>query len=345
MGISSLISSCEKPATSFSLLEASQAFTQGSQTVNTKVDILWVVDNSGSMSALQQNLTNNFSSFMTNFINKGIDFNIAVTTSDAYLSGAKFSNNNTLAQFKDGVGTTHTGVRIINPTTPNIVNTFVTNALQGETGSGDERVFSSFRNALTNPLNAGFPRPGAFLAVIILSDEDDFSGDNRAQNGGIDHSYTASTLDPVQTYIDFLDTLTRTTNINNRNYSVSAVAVIDNNCLASHQPAAPSSIIGQRYMTMANATKGILASICANYATSLLAIQQRILELSTAFHLDRAPIVSSIRVLVNGGNIIQDAVNGWTYDSVSNSIIFHGTALPQQGSSINIYFDPVTVAQ
>jgi hypothetical protein len=343
IGILGFASGCDKSSGDVAILAASQKFTQANSNVNVKIDILWVVDNSYSMNPLQQSLTSNFNSFIGNFINKGFDFNIAVTTTDAYLSGVKFSNDNTLAQFRDGVGSTHTGVRVITPTTPNIVNTFVTNALQGESGSGDERAFSSFRNALTDPLNAGFPRAGSFLAVIILSDEDDFSGDNRAQFGGTDHSYTASTLDPVSNYISFLDTLTNSTDPNNRNYSVSAVTVLDNTCLASHQAQAPSSIIGQRYISLANSTKGTLASICSNYATSLLAIQQKILELSTAFHLDRTPIVSSIKVSVDGVSINEDSTNGWTYDATANSIFFHGTALPQQGSVIDIEFDPTSL--
>src|SRR5262249_40734277 len=125
---------------------------------NNKVDLLWVVDNSGSMDPLQANMTANFNSFINNFVSKNFDFHLAVTTSDAYLAGSFWNNNPALAQFRDGVGSTHTGVFDILPSTPNLINVFVTNATQGSNGSGDERVFSSLKAALNSNLNAGFLR-------------------------------------------------------------------------------------------------------------------------------------------------------------------------------------------
>jgi hypothetical protein len=336
-------SACDKGGTTFSILPASQQFSLSTSNTQVKIDILLVVDNSFSMNPLQQRLAANFNSFVGNVVAKGFDFHLGVTTSDAYLSGSKFLNNNAYSELRDGTGNTHTGVFVVNPSTPNLINTAVTNAMQGDQGSGDERSFSSFRNTLLNPLNTGFLRPGAFLAVIILSDEDDFSGDNRPEFSGADHNYNAATLDPVDAYVSFLDTLTGSTDTNNRKYNVSVVTVLDSACLNSHRQSAPSTNIGVRYMSIADKTKGTKASICNDFATELLAIQQNILELSTKFQLDRKPIVSSIRVTVNGASVPQDATNGWTYDATTNSIIFHGTALPAQGSSVGVYFDPTTV--
>ena len=39
------------------------------------LDILWVIDNSGSMSSHQSNLSTNISYFMNNFIQLGVDYN------------------------------------------------------------------------------------------------------------------------------------------------------------------------------------------------------------------------------------------------------------------------------
>jgi hypothetical protein len=77
------LSACSK-TTTFSLLADSQNFQQAAETVNNKIDILWVVDNSGSMDSLQANLNRNFSSFINNFQSKGFDFQLGVTTTDAY---------------------------------------------------------------------------------------------------------------------------------------------------------------------------------------------------------------------------------------------------------------------
>ncbi|MGZ3806403.1 MAG: hypothetical protein ACXVB4_19485 [Pseudobdellovibrionaceae bacterium] len=340
---------CNHNADSFSLLQASQNFSQSVATVNNKVDILWVVDNSQSMLPLQNNLVTNFDSFISTFQAKGFDFRIAVTTSDAYRANPNFVNDPSLSVFRDGVGTNHTGVYVVTPSTPNVVSTFVTNASQGQTGSGDERVFSSFSATLTNPQNANFVRPDSFFAVIILSDEDDFSDPNRKEgswqmSGGIpDHDYNDPGLETVDSYISFLDNFTNSTAANRR-YSVSAITVLDQNCYNTHVQNAPSTIIGQRYMDMVNKTNGVLGSICdASYANSLSSIQQKILELSTQFPLARTPVVSSIMVYVDGNLITQDSVNGWTYEASSNSIMFHGKAVPSAASAIQVSFDPAGV--
>lgn len=337
--IAALLTACGKDKPSFSLLAEQNVFTQG--TVNNKLDILWVVDNSGSMQPYQQNLTSNFSSFISNFQNKGFDFHIGVTTTATYLANPLQQNNPSLARLKDGVGGNHSGVFVIDPSTPNLLNVFLTNASQGTNGSGDERAFSSFKEALDSPLNTDFRRTGAFLAVIILSDEDDFSGNNRCQNCGADHDYNAATLDSVATYTTYLDQLTQSPP-GDRRYIVSNISVIDANCQSQHQ--ASGSIMGTRYMQLTQATNGISASICdASFANSLTAIQTLIAELSTQFYLNRIPVVSSIQVNVNGQAIPQNATNGWTYESASNSIKFHGSAIPAQGSTIIVNFDPVTI--
>jgi hypothetical protein len=285
---------------------------------------------------------------MTNFQSKGFDFQMAATTTDAYLATSSYNNNPQLAKFRDGVGSTHTGYPIVTPATPNLLQTFITNSLQGSNGSGDERAFQSLSAALASPLNSSFLRPGAFLAVVILSDEDDFTDYTRAEgswvHGGVaDHSYTNPNLITTDSFITGLDAITGSTS-GNRHYNVSAITVLDNTCLNAHKSASPSTNIGQRYMDVANKTNGVLGSVCdSSYANSLSFIQQKIAELSTAFALDRQPVLASIRVYVNGGLVAQDAANGWTYDAPSNSIVFHGTGVPPASAAIQVAFDPVTI--
>lgn len=333
---------------SYSILPTAQSFTQSVGTVNDKTDVLWVIDNSRSMDPLQNNLTSNFSSFINAFVSKGYDFQMAVTTTDAYLAGPNFNNTPSRAKFRDGVGSTRSGVFVMLPTTLNLSSVFLTNASQGGGGSGDERAFSSMKAALGSSLNAGFLRPNAFLAVIILSDEDDFSDPNRPEAswqyfGGVrDHSYTNPGLETVSSYMSYLDSLTGSS-ATIRRYSVSAISVLDSACLASHIANSTSSIIGQRYMDFANATNGVLGSICGSFAANLLQIQEKILELGTQFYLDRAPIVSSIRVFVNGSVVTENALNGWTYNAIANSIVFHGAAVPPSNASIQVAFDPQNI--
>ncbi len=337
---------CNRSQGSFSILATGQAFTQTKSDVTNQVDILWVVDNSFSMDPLQQNLVQNFNTFINNFQTKGFDYKMAVITSDAFLANPAFRNQPEMAKFRSGGVGGDTGYTYITPSLPDPVATFVSIATQGQFGSGDERAFSSIMTSLNSPLNDGFRRPGAFFAIIILSDEDDFSDATRPegswhQQGGVpDHSYTNPNLETVDSYVSQLDTLTSST-ASKRNYNVSAITVTDQTCRDQHGGQAPSSIIGTRYMDMVTKTGGVLGSICdASYANSLEMIQKQIIELSTQFPLTREPNPSTIMIIVDGKVVPQDSINGWTYDAASNTITFHGTAVPTSGAAINIQFDP-----
>ncbi|MGE3975020.1 MAG: hypothetical protein AB7F59_10900 [Bdellovibrionales bacterium] len=331
--LSTSLMGCANDTPSFSLLSDTNVFNQGT-VLNNKMDILWVIDNSGSMQPAQTNLANNFNSFIQSFSAKGYDYRMGVTTTDSW--AALFGNAN-LARLKDGTdATSHTGVFVIKPNTPNLFPTFATNITQGINGIGDERAFQSFKTALSSTLNSDFRRSDAYLSVIIVSDEDDFS-----HNGSfsLNKNYASAALHTVQSYVTYLDTLTQSSGAT-RKYSVSGIAVWDQACKnASHAAAS----IATRYAALVDATGGVKGSICDNFATVLNQIQNKIAELSTQFFLNRTPVVTSIAVSVNGSAVPQDAANGWTYEASSNSVIFHGTAIPVQGSSVAITFDPTTI--
>jgi hypothetical protein len=349
-----LLAACGKDSPTYGILPSGQTFKQSKAVFNNQLDILWVVDNSGSMSPLQNNMVNNFTSFIKDFQSKGYDFHMAVTTTEAYKSEAQFSNNSTLAKFLDGTdSTSHTGIFDILPTTPNLNNVFVTNASQGSNGSGDERAFSSMRDALNSKLNTGFLRSQSFFAVIILSDEDDFSSAQRVEASWIlanndpnfvpDHDYNYSKLDTVSSYENYLDILTASSGTTRR-YNVSSITVLDNNCLAQHQADSSTSIIGQRYIQISTDTNGVLGSVCdQTYAKSLDAIQAQIATLSSQFFLNQVPQQNTITVTVNNSSVAQSATNGWQYNASANSILFYGAAVPPQGASININFVPMTI--
>ncbi|MBC7457098.1 MAG: hypothetical protein H7235_02385, partial [Bdellovibrionaceae bacterium] len=83
---------CDKGGSSFSVLSNQAQFQQAATFVPRKLDVLFVVDNSGSMSSSQSNLAANFPSFINYFKTKGYDFRLAVTTTDAYY-GMQFLAN------------------------------------------------------------------------------------------------------------------------------------------------------------------------------------------------------------------------------------------------------------
>ncbi len=135
-----------------------------------RVDILFVVDNSGSMYDDQQRLADNFERFLDSATTPGAsnDFHIGVTSTDVLspdgLDGRLVSNPTYLT-----------------PSTNNLEQTFADHVSLGVDGTGLELGLEAMRLALSRPLstghNGGFLREEAALSVIVVSDEDDGSSD------------------------------------------------------------------------------------------------------------------------------------------------------------------------
>lgn len=328
---------CDKGGSNFSVLSTSAQFEQQVNFEPRKIDVLFVVDNSGSMSSSQTSLANNFPSFINYFNSKGYDYRIAVTTSDAFY-GDQFINSGcslcTVNQTKFKSGTTPK-MYVLESTTPNIEAAFAQNIYVGTSGSGDERAFSSFRAALKSTLNAGFHRSGAFLSVIIVSDEEDFSHDEINMN----ESYTQATLHPISTYKAYLETFTG--GQANTDFHVSTISILDSVCRNS---LGSGRKIGTRYMALADATGGSKNSICTNFDSVLNNISTHIAEqIKAQFFLTRTPIVSSIRVIVAGVLVPENPIHGWGYDAATNSVSIFGSYTPAAGASVTINFDPASV--
>lgn len=337
MGSMLLLAACEKGGSNFSVLSSTAQYQQQSTYVPRKLDVLFVVDNSGSMSSSQSALATNFPSFIDYFKNKGYDFRLAVTTTDVYYGSQFVSNGCSLCnveqtRFRSG---TNPKIYVLDNNTPNLETAFSQNVAVGTSGSGDERAFSSFEGALSSSLNVGFHRSDAYLAVIIISDEEDFSHDDINLN----ESYTQPTLHTVASYKSFLEIFTggRAT----QDFSVSTISVLDNACKTA---LGSGRKIGTRYMQLADLTGGSKNSLCSTFDLVLNNISTAIAsQIIAQFQLTRTPIVSSIRVSIDGILISEDASNGWSYDPTTKIISIKGAVTPQSGATVTINFDPATI--
>ena len=332
-----LLSACDKGGSNFSVLSTSSQFQQETTYVPRKLDVLFVVDNSGSMSSSQASLATNFPSFIDYFKNKGYDFRIAVTTTDAYYGDQFVTNGCSLCnvgqtKFRSGA---NPKVYILDNTTPNLETVFSQNVNVGTTGSGDERAFSSFEAALSSPLNTGFHRSDAYLAVIMVSDEEDFSHNDINLN----ESYTQPTLHTVASYKSFLEIFTG--GQSSVDFSVSTISVLDAACRTA---LGAGRKIGTRYMQLADLTGGTKNSLCNTFDLILNNISTYIAnQIVAQFLLTRTPIVSSIRVSIDGILISEDSSNGWSYNPATNLITIQGAVTPQSGAIVTINFDPATI--
>lgn len=135
-------------------------------------DILFVIDDSGSMAQEQTNLQNALANFIQALDAAPVanDFQIGVTTTS-------------VAEF-DGVPEPPAGdlvpPGVMRAADADLVSAFQGAVVVGTAGSTREQAFEAARLALVKSEaggpNEGFLRPGARLAVFFLSDEDDCSG-------------------------------------------------------------------------------------------------------------------------------------------------------------------------
>jgi hypothetical protein len=91
-GVAALISGCtgQIPG-SFRLEQQNQTFAANIQ-IDTKVDLLWVVDNSSSMDIEQENLRQGLAGFASTYMQPTWDIQVAVITTDTYLANTQYSN-------------------------------------------------------------------------------------------------------------------------------------------------------------------------------------------------------------------------------------------------------------
>lgn len=154
------------------VLAAMETFTQGVTTYE-GVDIVWVIDNSGSMSNEQQALKSNFTAFIDNFLDNGVakfPFNMAVTTTDSYkLNGS----DNPFRKNSSGNMYDLSSTRAENDFA-NFKADFEEAVLVGINGSGDERVFESMDKTYTNN-PSWFGGNNRLLNFIVVSDESEHS--------------------------------------------------------------------------------------------------------------------------------------------------------------------------
>lgn len=283
---------------SSNLVSKSDSFTQ--QAGGSKLDILWVIDNSGSMSDEQEALGENFDAFITDFKDKGIDFQMAVTTTDtrSYWAGRSMGDSmetltsTALAADED-----------------KFLGDFARNVNVGVTGSGYEKGIKAsfaFSNRYNQHSSQSWLRDDAYYIIVYMSDEEDQS--------------EAS----VQAYLNAIRGMKSNIGLV-KAYSI--VQMVD-----SYQNGA-ISLGYQRYKEMSDSTNGEVADIRDDFYMTLLNMGEQIAQLSEQFPLSTRPYnADSIEVTVDGV-VSQD----WVYVASNNSIKFN--TAPAEGAVITVSYD------
>ncbi len=189
-----------------------------------KMDILFVIDNSGSMQQEQDNLAANFPLFVsvldgfTNADGQPIDYHVGVTTtgvSKDYEIDTGLPWN--IPESQDGEdGHLQTGSGCAMPRgwlergDQDVGGKFSCIASVGTGGPSDEMPLEGARLALTERMadssNAGFLRSDALLALVILTDEEDCSRPDDHFTLGIGEDLCESAA-PIGEYVGAFDSV------------------------------------------------------------------------------------------------------------------------------------------
>lgn len=184
-----------------------------------KMDILFVVDNSGSMLEEQVNLAANFPGFIQvlDAFDTELDYRVGVTTTGRDYSWTLDSPLGPLPSSQTGgdngallqrCGMTRRWVERGDPTPG---DTFSCAAQVGDQGPAMEMplavIKQAFSERIADGTNATFLREDALLAIVVLTDEDDCSYEQSVTLGLTELTCQAK-VEPVSTYKTFLDDLT-----------------------------------------------------------------------------------------------------------------------------------------
>jgi hypothetical protein len=254
-----------------------------------KVDVLFVVDNSCSMSEDQAALAINAAAFITTLDTSGADYRLATITTDN-------------PDFRGP---------ILYPGYPDIIAEFETQLVAGTMGDayekGLEMAYLSTEPGGDAEPGGAFQRRDAVLSIVFVSDEDDYS-----------------TLSVATHYVPWFQGLKTSTD------KVVLHSVADDPYDATYCGGS-----GFRYHEATTATGGIFSSICtADWATDLESLADGSLIPNLDFPLTEIPLPETIEVIVNGTPYLL----GWSYDSISNAVVFTEIEAPEAGDLVEIIY-------
>lgn len=249
-----------------------------------ELDLLFVVDNSGSMIEHQQNLIHNLNSLTTSLQSSAMSLHVGVITTDV-----------------DEKGFFKGSVKVVNNQMPDFSNILQKNLDVGTFGSGYEQPFNTVSLALS-PSSMAFDHPDfyrsqASLAIVVLTDADD-----------------QSSLMTTQQFTGFLQALkpqaTQT--------QLHSIQVLDSQCALFGMEKT-----GSKLSDAVKLMGGMSLSLCAqDFAQQLKNLGQGVAKMVREVPLTTLPDYNSIQVTYGSSTLVAgDIHHGWVYDSVRNMII------------------------
>ena len=315
---SSLVGGCKSDNT-LSKLDADDTFFQAEAG---EVDVLLVVDNSGSMQPYQEKLSTNFENFLEYFTGY-VDYRIGVITSTIENPEAMGAcTPEEVAAIPDGGELV--GGPWISDEDADGAERFADLVQVGTCGGGYEMGLETALLALTPPMsegaNAGFLRSEAYLSVIFVTDEEDSS---------------------PGTTSEYINAFRNLKGISARDvFNASALVVTDEADCTDEQLDVGASQ-NTRMVDVANQTNGVVGSICSgDFATIVTELSLASSRLTDTFYLSQTPNAGTLIVGVDEVEVAcSDGM--WAYEEVEGrpAIVFARDQLPPPGARITASYD------
>lgn len=242
------------------LENTSDTFTQNTAQEG-KVDILWVIDDSGSMGDEQNALAYNFNAFIQNFITRNVDFKMAITTTDG-------RSGRSGQMIGDPALLTSTAAAADEAA---FLNNFSNLIRVGTSGSGNEVGLQTSGDFMTQH-SSTFLRDDAYLVVVYVSDEEDHSSST------------------VSSYVDGLKALKTNEGL------VKVYSIVTKELVPNKQ----WETLGTRYIEAAALTGGTSSDIHDDFYNTLSDMGGQILNLLDSFPLSGVPATANISISVDG---------------------------------------------
>jgi hypothetical protein len=288
-------------------------------------DIIWVVDESGSMNDNRQDIVNNANNFFSRALASGLDFRMGVTnvvnpnsSTYAYAVGKFCSKISSSSQDDGGVD------RFLLPSEQQIFSSCINNppGYEGSSEYGLVNAEEAVKKHLPRATGTAEKiRPGAKIVIIVATDEGPQSLSSIESTSSSTCQLSASKQtqinSAIQKYLDLFKGLT--------DPEASAIfhligGVCNNSCNAG---------IGHGYKELAQQLSGQIGDVCQkDIGNTLQVIIDSIIGAASPVVLEYVPIASSLAVAMDGVEVKRSRTNGFDYRAEQNSLAF-----------INVKFD------
>ena len=286
-------------------------------------DIIWVIDESGSMDDKRKDLVNNAQNFFSRAVASGLDFRMGVTGVCSPKSDkckklvGKFCSKVSNTKSDDG------GVdRFLLPTEQAIFTSCVTNPPGNEGAS--EYGLVNLREAVTKHLPRADKDPSkirkdAKLVIIVATDEVPQSLANEFGSNNIDDCSLAPDMQAkvdqaLEPYLDLL------TGIDDPE-AAATVHLLGGLCSSTGCKWKPD--VGHGYIELVQKLGGQMADVCQkDLGATLQIIIDSIIADASPVTLETVPISSSLAVALDGKEIERSRTSGFDYRSSKNVLVF-----------------------